>query len=195
MTQALIRFTCSCGKRFVAPAGTSGRKGKCKKCGKLLVVPDAESESAPVESAAPETPPSFEHPFLGKCYDIIVEQFKKRIDRSTVEDGRPRFRFVLPEHRKQEIQLLVETDESHQKWLLITSEVGTATTIDEMRVALQLNRRVDSCRLYLDDSQVLHLESRQRLEDVTDDAVVQAVKQVAMWADEIEEKLFMIDLR
>lgn len=193
---ALIRFQCpDCGKRYVAPATTAGRKGNCKKCGKPLVVPEVHPSSLPAEPSEPVPPHSFEHATLEECYHVIVKRFADQLAGHTVRDGRPRFRFVIPEDRKQEIELLVESEKPDREWLVVTSEIGTVTTLDEMTIALKLNRSLGSSRLYLDDTQVLQLESRHPLETISEPAVVQAVREVAQWADQIEEKLFMIDVR
>jgi DNA-directed RNA polymerase subunit M/transcription elongation factor TFIIS len=38
----VVRFRCECGAVLTARAKLSGRKGKCKKCGNVLVIPAAE---------------------------------------------------------------------------------------------------------------------------------------------------------
>ena len=196
MTHALIRFTCSsCNKRYVAPAKTVGRKGKCKKCGQMLVVPEPQHEPALAKAPEPAKPPSFEHPTLEECYQVIHRRFADQFDRHSVERGRPRFRFIIPEDRTQEIRLLVEADDAGREWLVIISEIGTVTTLDEMTTALKLNRSLGSSRLFLDDSQVLNLESRHPVEGLHEPALVKAVKEVAARADQIEETLFLIDVR
>lgn len=47
----VIRFRCQCGAVLTARSSLSGRKGKCKKCGKVLVIPAAEASLRPEEAA------------------------------------------------------------------------------------------------------------------------------------------------
>jgi len=195
MTQALIRFKCSCGKRLAAPVKAAGRKGKCSKCGKTVSVPKAKSSQSRVAEVDPEQADNLEHPALEQCYRLAVKRFSKQLDHHGVEHGRPVLRFVLPEDRQQEIRLSVETDESDREWMTVESEIGTVTTLDEMIIALKQNRKLDASRLYLDDFQILHLVARHRLDALSESAVTRAIKEVAHWADEFEEKLFMIDVR
>lgn len=49
----LIRFRCQCGAVLTARANLSGRKGKCKTCGNVQVIPRPE-ESLPKEEAPEE---------------------------------------------------------------------------------------------------------------------------------------------
>lgn len=193
MAVPMIRFSCECGKRLAAPAKYAGREGDCTKCGKKITVP--HPKPAARSSPAPEPVEKCEHPKLDHLYRTLVKRFSKKIDRHDVHNGVPTLRFIIPEDRHQQIQLQVETDDKNREWLVIRSEIGTVTTLDEMTVALQLNRSLLTSRLYLDKYQVLQLESRHRLDEIAETEAVSAVEEVAHWADEFEAKLFSIDVR
>ncbi|GEM_PF-5638613 len=53
----MIEFACPCGQVMKVADGMSGRKGKCPKCGAMLLVPAAPAEEVPVlDAAVPEGP-------------------------------------------------------------------------------------------------------------------------------------------
>jgi CheY-like chemotaxis protein len=56
-----IRFTCACGQKLKTGDETVGKRAKCPKCAKWLVVPQSDSYTtvateAPAKSATPEVP-------------------------------------------------------------------------------------------------------------------------------------------
>ena len=102
---------------------------------------------------------------------------------------------MVPEKRRQRFRLDVNHDVNSQDWLIIDSEIGTVTTIDEMRTALERNRALTTSRLFIDDTQVPQVEYRTPLDDVDETRLIQAVNEVAGRADELEATLFGIDVR
>ncbi|TET37793.1 MAG: MBL fold metallo-hydrolase [Planctomycetota bacterium] len=49
-----IKVKCTCGAVFSIPESMAGKKGKCKKCNKIISIPGAEPEKAP--AASPKRP-------------------------------------------------------------------------------------------------------------------------------------------
>lgn len=53
----MIEFTCSqCGKKVKVPDDASGKRGKCRQCGAILLVPPAETVSIDASESSPGTP-------------------------------------------------------------------------------------------------------------------------------------------
>ena len=195
MPQPLIRFACPCGKRVAAPPEFAGKKAKCPKCGNHVTVPAVQpSVTRPQPSAKSQREPCH-HPALEDCYQKLVTHFENQIDHHEVTRGCPSLRFLIPEDRHQVIKLHVEKDANELEWLVVQSEIGTISTLEETTKALKLNRQIRSGVLYLDDYDVLQLEIKTRLNELDDTRLVDSIADVARWADEFEAELFMIDLR
>ena len=193
MAPALIRFQCSCGKRLAAPVRYAGRSTKCPKCDSHVVVPESRVD----DSVAAKLEPTFagaSHPKLEEFHRLLADRFADRLLEHGVKDGCPVLRFVIPQDRQQDIRLTIDAD-ADQQILVIGSEIGTIMTLQEMTTALKMNRHLVASRLYLDDRDVLLLEYRAPLDGRTEAEAVSAVEEIANRADELEERLFLVDLR
>lgn len=191
--RSLIRFHCPCGKSLAAKEKYVGREATCPRCKRRVMVPGPpEPEDLP-DPAAVSTEPA------GPCRDRRLDAFYRailsgridRIDGHEVEDGRPSIRFRLPDHRGQRFRL----DLSEDGQLVVTSEIGTATSFEETVAALQLNRTVPRGRLCMDEGQLLYLEARVDATGLDDAALLALVDEIGESADGLEESLFGIDVR
>jgi len=194
MGQPLIRFHCTCGKRLAAPARFTGRTGECPQCGETVTVPPPIPETSLPPPKQEVTAARCSDPRLDGFYGVLREAFAKHLDSHGVNGGNPVLRFIIPESRRQQVTLWLETDDDRE-WLVVGSEIGTISILREALLALRLNRHLRAGHLYLDDEHILRLEHRLPADGLDDRRVVNAVKDVARWADEFEEQLFAIDVR
>ncbi|MBI4618457.1 MAG: hypothetical protein HY720_32970 [Planctomycetes bacterium] len=194
MANELIRFSCPCGKRLAAPPKRAGQTTSCPKCGSPVTVPaDAGPPPEPPMSLEPAGPCS--HPRLDEFYRVLLSRFAQRMDKHGVEQGNPTVRILLPLYRRQEVRLSVGRDRRGRDVLAVRSEIGTLSILEEALAALKVNRGLGKARLYLDDGNVLSIESLHRLAELDADEVAGAVEEIAARADEIEAKLFGVDVR
>lgn len=195
MARSMIRFSCVCGKTLAADSRHAGRKSTCPRCKRSVEVPfppdpPAGSEAVPLRPAG-----KCRHPRLDEFYAAVLSERGEAIDHHEVDGGRPTIRFRLPPHRRQSIRLDVVRDEKGRELLAVESEIGTVTTFEETAKALQMNRKLEGGRLFLDDTQLLLIEARARLEELDRREVLAMVDEVSRRADEFEEALFGIDVR
>jgi len=194
MTASLIRFACSCGKRFSAKAKYAGRKTKCPKCDAPITVPEPKPAAPPSSKKVPPIE-KCKTGQLDKIYASLRAHFADRLEDHSVDRGTPILKLKVPVERSQTLRVDMETDADGHEWLVMGSEIGTVTLFSETAEALRMNHKLTTGRLYLDRMQVLQLEHRLLMSDINEARLLKEADDLAQQADEFEETLFRIDVR